>query len=87
MQFDNRKLYRYCVAIANEGGGYLILGVTDKPPRSVVGTAAFNNPVAMAAKLFQTIGFSSGYRRGTASRWARAGLPHSLSSTRHSVSS
>ncbi len=56
-QFDNRRLYRYCVAIANEGGGYLVLGVTDKSPRSVVGTAAFNNPVAMAAKLFQVVGF------------------------------
>lgn len=21
-QFDNRKLYRYCVALANEGGGH-----------------------------------------------------------------
>jgi len=24
-QFDNRKLYKYCVALANEGGGYLLL--------------------------------------------------------------
>ena len=29
IQFDNEKLYRDCVAIANEGGG-LILGVADK---------------------------------------------------------
>ena len=57
MQFENRRLYRYCVAIANEGGGYLVLGVTDKSPRSVVGTAAFNNPIEMAAKLFQVVGF------------------------------
>ena len=56
-QFDNHKLYRYCVAIANEGGGYLVLGVVDKPPRLVVGTGAFNDPVAMAERLFQTIGF------------------------------
>jgi ATP-dependent DNA helicase RecG len=56
-QFDNRKLYRYCVAIANEGGGYLILGVADKPPRPIVGTAAFNNPVEMAQKLFEAVGF------------------------------
>jgi ATP-dependent DNA helicase RecG len=56
-QFDNRKLYRYCVALANEGGGYLLLGVEDKPPRKVVGTMAFNDPVEMAAKLFQAIGF------------------------------
>lgn len=40
-QFDTTKLLRYCVALANEGGGYLVLGVTDKPPRRVVGTQAF----------------------------------------------
>lgn len=56
-QFDNHKLYEYCVALANEGGGFLLLGIADKPPRPVVGTQAFNNPVAMAEKLFQAIGF------------------------------
>jgi ATP-dependent DNA helicase RecG len=40
-QYDTTKLLRYCVALANEGGGYLILGVTDKPPRRIVGTQAF----------------------------------------------
>ena len=56
-QYDNEKLYKYCVAIANEGGGFLVLGVTDKQPRKVVGTSAFNNPIEMAAKLFTVIGF------------------------------
>jgi ATP-dependent DNA helicase RecG len=56
-QFDNKTLYEYCVAIANEGGGYLILGVADKPPRPVVGTRAFNDCVAMAEKLFTAVGF------------------------------
>jgi ATP-dependent DNA helicase RecG len=56
-QLDNRKLYGYCVAIANEGGGRLVLGIADKPPRHVVGTRAFNDPVAMAAKLFHAVGF------------------------------
>lgn len=56
-QFDNRKLYQYCVALANEGGGYLLLGIADKPPRPVVGTQAFNDPVGMEAKLFQVLGF------------------------------
>lgn len=56
-QFDNRKLYRFCVALANEGGGHLLLGIADKPPRPVVGTAAFNNPVEMAEKLFEAVGF------------------------------
>ena len=56
-QFDNKKLYKYCVAIANEGGGFLVLGVADKPPRKIVGTRAFNDVVAMAAKLFKAVGF------------------------------
>lgn len=56
-QFDNRRLYEYCIAIANEGGGYLVLGVTDKRPRRVLGTNAFRSPVAMASKLFEAVGF------------------------------
>lgn len=56
-QFDNRKLYKYCVALANEGGGFLLLGVEDKLPRRVVGTSAFNDPIDMAAKMFQALGF------------------------------
>lgn len=56
-QLDSRKLYRYCVALANEGGGYLVLGVADQPPHPVVGTQAFRDRVAMAEKLFQVVGF------------------------------
>ncbi|MBB3170156.1 ATP-binding protein [Simiduia aestuariiviva] len=56
-QYSNEKLYKYCVAIANEAGGHLVLGVTDKLPRKVVGSQAFNNPTDMAAKIFQAIGF------------------------------
>ncbi len=57
LQFDNSKLFKYCVAIANEGGGHLLLGVTDAMPRKVVGTQAFNNLVEMESKLFRTVGF------------------------------
>lgn len=57
VQFDFDKLSKYCVAIANEGGGNLLLGIADKPPRPVVGTVAVNNPIGMAEKLFQTLGF------------------------------
>jgi ATP-dependent DNA helicase RecG len=56
-QFDSRKLYRYCVALANEGGGHLILGIADKPPRPVVGTKAISDPIEMAEKLFEAVGF------------------------------
>lgn len=56
-QFDNETLYQYCVAIANEGGGYLVLGVANDPPRPVVGTQAFRDPTAMATKALQKLGF------------------------------
>lgn len=45
------KLVGYCVALANEGGGKIILGVTDKRPRSVVGTKAFDEPGRTEAGL------------------------------------
>ena len=41
--FDFDRLGMYCSALANEGGGKLILGVTNKIPRQVVGTNAFQN--------------------------------------------
>lgn len=56
-QFDTRKLQQYCVALANEGGGTLLLGVADKPPRPVVGSQAFPDTVKTARDLFQAIGF------------------------------
>jgi ATP-dependent DNA helicase RecG len=56
-QYDNTKLFKYCVAIANEGGGHLLFGVRDKHPRKVVGSAACNDPMGMASKLFEHLGF------------------------------
>lgn len=56
-QYDTKKLSRYCVAIANEGGGHLIFGVKDKLPREVVGTQAFHDVVDIAGKLFTWVGF------------------------------
>jgi ATP-dependent DNA helicase RecG len=41
--FHFEKLVQYCCALANEQGGQMILGVTDRKPRRVVGTAAFEN--------------------------------------------
>ncbi|MEB2285176.1 MAG: putative DNA binding domain-containing protein [Myxococcales bacterium] len=45
------KLVEYCVALANEGGGKIILGVTDRRPRRIVGTAAFPEPGRTEAGL------------------------------------
>lgn len=55
--YDREKLAKYCVAIANEGGGTLLLGIGDKLPRPVVGSAAFPNLVATTDDLFVKIGF------------------------------
>lgn len=40
-QFNVEKLTNYCCALANEGGGVLLLGVSDARPHRVVGTSAF----------------------------------------------
>ena len=39
--FHFEKLVEYCVALANEGGGKIIFGVTDRRPRRVIGSQAF----------------------------------------------
>ena len=41
---DLREAARICCALANCGGGKLILGITDKRPRRVVGSMAFPQP-------------------------------------------
>lgn len=46
---------RYCCALANEGGGRFILGVTDKRPRRVVGSKAFPQPEQTRKKICQQI--------------------------------
>jgi predicted HTH transcriptional regulator len=56
-QFDFEKLSCYCVAIANERGGHLILGVKNNPPRHVCGTNAFPDPVKTSERLFTSLGF------------------------------
>jgi ATP-dependent DNA helicase RecG len=45
----------YSVALANEGGGRLILGVTDKKPRKVVGTKAFINTSKLEQDLYKKL--------------------------------
>jgi ATP-dependent DNA helicase RecG len=39
--FSSEKLAEYTIALANERGGLLILGISDKKPRKIVGTKAF----------------------------------------------
>src|SRR5438270_13182625 len=54
-QLDSTKLFRYCMALANEGGGRLILGVTDKRPRRVVGSQAFPNLEEVKGRLLDKL--------------------------------
>ena len=53
--FDQEKLANYCAALANERGGKLVLGVTDKRPRQVVGTAAFRDLSGIKEHLIQRL--------------------------------
>jgi len=53
--FDFENLVKYCVALANEGGGRMILGVTDKRPRKIVGTKAFANLERTKAGLLERL--------------------------------
>ncbi len=55
-RYDFEKLLKYCVALANEGGGTMVLGVTDKRPRRIVGTQAFEDPGRTEAGLHQRLG-------------------------------
>lgn len=52
--FDFDKLLDYCVALANEGGGKLILGVSNGPPRRVVGTTVFPSAQDVREKIFNS---------------------------------
>ena len=43
-RFDYGEAVRCCCALANGGGGKLVFGISDKRPRKVVGSIAFNQP-------------------------------------------
>ena len=56
-QFAYEELCEYCVALANEKGGKLILGVSDKIPRQIVGTSAFPDQDKTKNRLLETLHF------------------------------
>ncbi len=43
-RYDFEEMTKYCCALGNNGGGKFILGVTDKRPRQIVGSNAFQQP-------------------------------------------
>lgn len=49
------KLVGYCVALANEGGGQIVFGVSDRRPRVIVGSAAFAEPGHTEAGLYERL--------------------------------
>ena len=53
--FPFEELVDYCVGLANEGGGPIILGVSNKRPRKIVGTTAFDEPGRTEAGLFEKL--------------------------------
>src|SRR3990172_3692928 len=53
--FHFEDLVKYCVALANEGGGTMLFGVTDRRPRKVVGTRAFEEPGRTEDGLFEQL--------------------------------
>lgn len=55
-QFDSKSLAEYCASIANAGGGRLVLGLTDKPPRQVVGTKACRDVDGARRGVYDKIG-------------------------------
>ena len=65
--FDFQELLRYCAAIHNEKGGVLLLGISDKLPRFVVGTKAFQNTVKIEKQLLNKLGFRVDVEEGISS--------------------
>ena len=53
--FSEDELAKYCCALANEGGGKLVLGVSDHRPRKVVGTTVFPQIEAVRRKLMEQL--------------------------------
>ena len=53
--FHFETLVDYCVALANEGGGKILLGVTDARPRRVIGSNAFREPGRTEAGLYDRL--------------------------------
>ena len=69
-RFDSSEAARICCALSNCGGGKLVFGISDKRPRQVVGSAAFDQPErtrkGLIDKLYEETGVDfSGTRRNT----------------------
>lgn len=61
-RFDFGEAARCCCALANSGGGRLVFGITDKRPRSVVGSAAFEQPERTRMGLIEKLKVNVDFR-------------------------
>ncbi len=52
---NKNSVLGYCVAIGNEGGGKLILGVSDKIPKKIVGSQSIPNLSEAKAQIYNSI--------------------------------
>jgi ATP-dependent DNA helicase RecG len=55
------RLAKHCAALANEGGGKVILGITDGRPRQIVGTKAFQQPEQTRRGLMDSLHIPVGF--------------------------
>ena len=54
-RYDLNEAAKYCCALSNCGGGKLVLGVSDKRPRQVVGSSAFDQPERTVSYLMDKL--------------------------------
>ena len=61
-RFDFGDAAKCCCALANNGGGALVFGITDKRPRKVVGSAAFDQPERTRMGLIEKLKINIDFR-------------------------
>jgi len=54
--YSRDDLIKYCCALANENGGYFVLGISDKMPRKVPGSNAFQNLGKIKEQVISALG-------------------------------
>ena len=62
-RFDSDEAVRCCCALSNCGGGMLVFGISDKRPRKVVGSLAFEQPERTREKIDQLSKVKRKFRR------------------------
>lgn len=61
-RFDFGEAVKCCCALANNGGGKLVFGITDQRPRTVVGSAAFDQPERTRMGLIERLKINVDFR-------------------------